>query len=356
METEGLVAIDASHGEGGGQLVRTALALAVLCRRPVRLINIRARRPKPGLAAQHVTAVRALAELCAARVKGLALGSRTLVFHPGVVRPGTYRFDVGTAGSIALVLQALLPVAVASHAPFAFHLTGGTDVEHAPPVDYLVHVLLPLLARMGAQVELGILRRGYYPRGGGAVQVAVGAGGPLRALALDRPGALAAIEAYVHTAHLPEHVAGRMAEAARKTLEAQVTAPVRVHTTFWPPESAYGPGGSILLLARHEHTRLGACALARRGVPAETLGDDAARALLSELAAEATLDVHAADQLLVYMALAQGTSRFRARHLSLHAETALWLIQQFIPLDVVREADAKGVMVSLAPLSPGTRA
>lgn len=349
MEAGTPLAIDGSHGEGGGQLLRTAVALAVLCQRPLRVFNIRAARPRPGLAAQHLTAVRALAEVCAARVEGLAPGSREILFQPGTVRPGRYRFDVGTAGSIALVLQALLPVAVASQAPFSFHLTGGTDVEHAPPLDYLAQVLLPLLARMGARVDLRLLRRGYYPRGGGAVQVDIAPGGPLRALVLDRPGALRAVEVHAHTARLPDHVAQRMAEAARQVLAAQLAAPVTVLTTRWPPETALGSGGAIVLVADCEHTRLGASALARRGVPAEALGEAAAGALLAELAAGATLDVHAADQLPVYMALAQGTSRFQARHLSRHAETALWLLRQFIPLRVEVEPQPAGVAVSLAP-------
>lgn len=340
--------IDGAHGEGGGQLLRMAVALSVLTSTPVHLTHIRAGRPKPGLAAQHLTAVRALAEVCGAEVEGLVLGSRDIRFRPGRVRPGDYRFDVGTAGSVALVLQALLPVAVAARTPFSFSIRGGTDVEGAPPLDYLRLVLLPLLARLGARVEIECLRRGYYPKGGGEVRVSVPANGPLSPVDLSRRGALLAVVGEAHAAHLPEHVAARMVRAATAVLgEALPTAPV-IRQTVLPAESTLGPGGAIVLAAECEHTRLGASALARRGVPAERLGEEAARELVAAIASGATLDVHAADQLPIYCALAGGVSRFRVQRLSLHAETVLWLLGQFFPLRVDVREEGGLVTVELA--------
>jgi RNA 3'-terminal phosphate cyclase (ATP)/RNA 3'-terminal phosphate cyclase (GTP) len=345
MATASFLEIDGAHGEGGGQLLRTAVALSAITGTPLRVFNIRARRDKPGLAPQHLTAVKALAALCDAQVDGLALRSLDLVFSPGAVRSGAYEFDVGTAGSIALVLQALLPVAIASGEAFSFHIRGGTDVRGAPPMDYLRHVLLPLLAKMDARVRIDVLRRGYYPRGGGEVRAEVAACPGLRPLALQEQGALREIRGEVHVANLPEHIAMRMAQAARDTL----ARPAQIAHRVLGPDAAIGMGGGIALTARCEHTVLGASALAQRGLPAERLGEQAARALLADLECGATLDWHAADQLLVYLVLSGGPSQFHARALSSHSETALWLIGQFLPMQVEVKPEAGRVRVEIRP-------
>jgi RNA 3'-terminal phosphate cyclase (ATP)/RNA 3'-terminal phosphate cyclase (GTP) len=347
MTTASLLEIDGSHGEGGGQLLRTAVALSVISAQPLRIVNIRIRRANPGLAPQHLTAVKALAEVCGAEVEGLAPKSLQLSFRPGPIRAGTYEFDVGTAGSITLVLQALLPVAVSSGQAFSFRIRGGTDVRGAPPMDYLRYVLLPLLARLGAVVRVDILRRGYYPRGGGDVQVDIAPCPGLRPLMLEAQGDLQAIRGYVHVANLPEHIALRMAQAAREVLNAPVPTHLAHAVLGW--DEAIGMGGGILLAACCAHTTLGASALAQRGVPAERLGEEAARELRATLASGATLDLHAADQLLVYLALASGPSRFHAQALSSHAETALWLIGQFLPMTAQVAPAGQGVAVTIRP-------
>lgn len=345
-----LMEIDGSHGEGGGQLLRTAVALSVIAGKPLRIVHIRARRDNPGLAPQHLTAVRALAELCDAEVEGLVPKSQQLVFRPGLLRAGAYEFDVGTAGSIALVLQALLPVAIASGAAFSFRIRGGTDVRGAPPMDYLRYVLIPLLEKMGAQVRVDILRRGYYPRGGGEVQVEVPACSGLRPLLLDTQGELRAVRGYAHVANLPEHIALRMAQAARAALGAP--AATHIASAILGHDAAIGMGGGILLTACCKHTVLGASALAERGVPAERLGEAAARELRVALESGATLDPHAVDQMPIYMALAAGPSRFHAQALTSHAETALWLIGQFLPINVQVIAEGERVGVTITPAQP----
>jgi len=325
--------------------LRTAVALAVICGRPLRIVNIRARRANPGLAPQHLTAVKALAAVCGAEVEGLAPKSLELRFRPGPIRPGAYEFDVGTAGSIALVLQALLPAAVSSGEAFSCRIVGGTDVRGAPPMDYLREVLVPLLGKMGARVALDIVRRGYYPRGGGDVRVEVSPCRGLKPLVLDTPGRLREIRGCAHVANLPEHIALRMAQAAREALGREA----HIRPLVLGPDAAIGMGGGILLAAQCEHTILGASALAQRGVPAERLGDAAGRELHAALASGATLDTHAADQLLVYMALADGPSRFRAQRLSSHAETALWLISRFLPIRTQVVPDGRCVAVTVTP-------
>lgn len=325
-----MIEIDGSHGEGGGQLLRMAVALATITGQGLRLCNVRARRANPGLAPQHLAAVTAVAALCGAEVEGLQVKSQEIVFHPQALRGGEFQFDVGTAGSVTLVLQAVLPVALACAQPVAMRITGGTDVRDAPPLDYLRHVFLPLLSRMGGRVLLEEARRGYYPRGGGEVRVEVQAGETLKPLVMETRGALRAVGGVAHTANLPAHITARMARAAQQALAPLAPPQIAQLLLAWP--QAMGQGGAIVLWALSEGGVLGAAATAQRGVPAERLGDEAGRALRAEIESGATLDVHAADQLLVYAALASGPSRLTARTLSSHARTTMWLIEQFLPV------------------------
>ncbi|UCH47886.1 MAG: RNA 3'-phosphate cyclase [Betaproteobacteria bacterium] len=331
--------IDGAHGEGGGQLVRTAVALAALTGKSIRIENIRARRDKPGLAAQHLTAVRAVATLCDADVSGLELRSQQIEFRPQALRGGEFCFDVGTAGSITLVLQAVLPALIAGREPAHVVVTGGTDVRWSPPVDYLREVMLPLIERMGPEVRLEVTRRGYYPRGGGEVAVSIS---PelLQPLQMADSGALQSLHARVHVSNLPLHIAERMRDSMTARLESVVEQAVEVEMLSFDREAAVGPGGAVVAWARTEHTVLGAGRVAERGIRAETLGDAVGRGLATDLAAGVTLDLHASDQLLVYFALARGPSVFTTHRLSSHAQTAMWLIEQFLPVQFeVRDTD-----------------
>ncbi len=323
--------IDGSYGEGGGQLLRTACALSAITGKGLKLHDVRARRTPPGLAPQHLTAVKAVAALCDAQTEGIELRSRELVFRPGRLRGGEFRFDVGTAGSVTLVLQALLPAALVSGARSQIHLTGGTDIRGAPPLDYLRFVLLPLLVRMGAEVNVTLVRRGYYPRGGGEIAVQVRPG-RLRPLRLEQAGAVEKIRGLIHVANLPEHIATRMHQTAVRVLAA--IAGIEIEQQILDRQQAIGQGGAIVLWTSGTQTPLGASAVAQRGVPAERIAERAARALREEISAGATLDIHAADQILIYAALAPGRSCFLVRTLSSHAQTALWLLQQFLPVNV----------------------
>jgi len=334
--------IDCSYGEGGGQLVRTAVAAAALTHTPVRLSRIRAGRVNPGLAPQHLTAVRAVADLCGADTAGIALGTTEFDFYPGALSAGRFDWDVGTAGSITLVLQAVLPLAILCGGAVHMRITGGTDVRIAPPLDYFLHVFLPLLARMGANVKAAVLRRGYYPRGGGIVELEVTPVQALRPLYLETAGALQDVAAYAHVANLPRHILDRMCAAASLHLQEPS---LQLNGQVLGRDQAIGRGGGLTLVACTEHTRLGAAVTAERGVPAEYLGEQAAQALRSELASGATLDIHAADQLLLYMALARGVSRFCVRELSSHARTTLWLLEQLLPLHC--HAEQQGALIGV---------
>jgi RNA 3'-terminal phosphate cyclase (ATP) len=322
--------IDGAYGEGGGQLARLAMALSALTGRAIRLNHIRARRAKPGLAAQHLTALRAVASLCGGVLEGAALGAGEVGFWPGPIRGGHHRFEVGTAGSVTLVLQAVLPVALCADGPSRLTLVGGTDVKQAPPVDYLRMVFLPWLEQMGARIRIVSVRHGYYPRGGGELTLDITPTRPLRPLRAEVRGAVRQIGGRAHVAHLPAHIAQRMASAARRLLAD--LAPVGIDVEVLGEAEAVGMGGALVLAAHAEHGRLGAAVVAQRGVTAEQLGEEAGQGLRADLASGAGVDVHAADQLLIYTALAQGESRLTVRELSLHAQTAMWLIEQFLPV------------------------
>lgn len=322
--------IDGSHGEGGGQLIRTAVALAAISGTEVSIRNVRARRANPGLAAQHVAAVRAVAALCDAQVNGLQVGSQELTFRPGRLHGGRFQFDVGTAGSLTLVLQAVLPAAAACGEPVHLRLTGGTDVKAAPPLDYLCHVLLALLARMGLQTRVTLLRRGYYPRGGGEIETEILPVTALHPLLLDTPGPLEAIHGTAHIANLPGHIVERMRLASLQELTEFADA--RIEGRVLGRDEAIGQGGAVVLWAKTANTLLGAATVAERGVPAERLGEEAGRALRAEIQSGATLDIHTADQMLIYLAMAQAPSCFLVRTLSTHAQTTIWLLEQFLPV------------------------
>ena len=326
-----MIEIDGSYGEGGGQLLRTAVALAAITGQTLRVRNVRARRSNPGLAAQHLAAVKAVAALCDAEVEGLQVKSQEIVFRPDRLHGGEFQFDVGTAGSMTLVLQAVLPVALMCKERLVMGITGGTDVRAAPPLDYFRYVFLPLLSLMGGRVSLHLVKRGYYPRGGGEVKVEVEPGARLRPLALETRGPLSEVRGIAHVSNLPTHITARMARAALEALPPVPAPQIEQQQLAWP--QAIGPGGAIVLWAHCGHDVLGAATTAQRGVPAERLGDEVGRALCAEIESGATLDVHAADQLLVYAALAGGPSHFTVRTLSSHASTAMWLIERFLPVE-----------------------
>jgi RNA 3'-terminal phosphate cyclase (ATP) len=341
-----MLEIDGSYGEGGGQLLRTAVALAAITGAAVTLTNVRARRANPGLAAQHLTAVSAVAALCDAEVGGLALKAQRVVFRPRRLRGGDFRFDIGTAGSITLVLQALLPAMIHGGERVRVSISGGTDVRAAPPVDYFEHVLLPLLGRMGAWVRCELRRRGYYPRGGGEVAVAVEPG-TLHAVQLEHAGAQTTLQGNAHVANLPAHVAERMRSAAIGPLRRFGFSESAVATRVLGNDAAYGPGGAIVPWAQTARTVLGAGRVAQRGVRAEQLGKDAGNELAADIGAGVSLDVHASDQLLVYLALAGGQSRFTTRIMSSHAQTTIWLIEQFLPVRFETASCRGGVSIAV---------
>ncbi|MDD1771305.1 MAG: RNA 3'-terminal phosphate cyclase [Methanomassiliicoccales archaeon] len=330
-----MIELDGSQGEGGGQIVRTALSLSAITGEPFRISSIRAGRPEPGLRPQHLAGVKLMQSICSADVQGAEVGSTCLEFHPGIVLGGSYVLDVGTAGSLTLLMQSVLPALVLSPVHTELVLTGGTDVRWSPPVDHHGNVLFPLLRRMGAKLDMTVERRGFYPKGDGHMRLTV-QGGPLRPLHLTDRGELLRLSGTAYVQGLSEKVAERMAASARKDLP---DAEVRKEVT-----NGRSIGAGISLYAEYANSLLGWSCLGERGMPAEDVGHEAAAGLLREIAAGGTLDVHTADQILPYMALAGGGS-FSVREVSGHLATQMAIVPRFLP---VRFTVDEGAPVSIS--------
>ncbi|MCX7681813.1 MAG: RNA 3'-terminal phosphate cyclase [Anaerolineae bacterium] len=349
-----LVVIDGSYGEGGGQVLRTSLTLSILTGRPVRIEHIRAGREEPGLRPQHLTAVQAAATICGARVAGAELGSQTLTFAPaGPARPGHYAFDVtevaraGSAGSVSLVLQTILQPLALARGESHLTLRGGTHVPWAPSVFYLEHVFLPQLTAMGVEVRIELKQWGFYPAGGGEIEVhIVGHEGPLRPLHLVERGPLQQVWGIAAVMNLPAHIPQRMADRARSVLTA---AGLPGHQVRLEPRrlSGTGPGAGIFLCAVYAGGRAGFTAYGRKGLPAERVAEEACEQFLHYHRTPAPADPHLADQLVLPAALAAGESRVYTAQVSQHLLTNAWVVRQFLERQVVVEGElgVPGVLI-----------
>jgi RNA 3'-terminal phosphate cyclase (ATP) len=329
-ESGKMIEIDGSWGEGGGQILRSALTLAVLTGKAVRIDDIRAGRRKPGLMAQHLQAVRAAAAVSGARVEGARQGSGALVFEAAGVKAGEYRFDIGTAGSVALVLQTVLLPLAAGGGFSRVTVTGGTHVPWSPSYHYLSRIWFPCLRRLGMKAEISMSRAGFYPRGGGLVSAAVRPALPKAPLRLTDPGRLLSVRILSAVANLDESIAERQSRQALSRLEG-CGAPLQVEHLSMP---APGPGTMLMVQGEFEHSRCGYAALGERGKPAERVADEAVDRFLAFLASGAAVDEHLADQMLIPLALAPGTSELRSARVTRHLLTNAWIIGQFLPAKI----------------------
>jgi len=319
-----LIEIAGDMLEGGGQIVRTTVALSALMNKEVRITKIRDKRPNPGLQAQHVTAVRAVAAASGAETEGLLPGSKELMFKPRGHVAGGFSFNVGTAGSVPLILQAVMPSAAYAPGQVEFELIGGTDVPWSPTVDYVRLVELPILQLMGYRATLTVHRRGHYPKGGGRVTMLVDPPRTLKAVNLLDRGGETDVKGISHCVKLPSHVAQRQAAAAKDKLSARGIRDVNIAIETYPSaqDPHFAPGSGIALAMKCVNgTILGADSIGERGKPAELVGDEAASKLLKEFDSKAALDRHMGDIIIPYMAVAEGRSEIEVSAITTHTLT-----------------------------------
>ncbi len=344
-----MISLDGSQGEGGGQIVRSSLTLAIVTGTPLELRNIRAGRKKPGLQRQHLTAVRAAAEISDAHVEGDNLGSSKLVFHPQQVRAGEFTFRIGTAGSTTLVLQTILPALCLAAGPSQITLEGGTHNPLAPTFDFVERVYLPLFAQMGPRFACELFSHGFFPAGGGRFSVAIHPSSQFGRLELLDRGALETQRARVLLAGLPQHIAERERKVIRADEQWR-----RAKCDLESIDSSSGPGNVVELQMQFERVTEIVTSFGQRGIRAEKVAKTALNEARRFLRSTAAVGEHLADQLLLPLGIGahQGTGggAFRTSCLSSHTTTHVDLLKQFLSIRVdIDQQDSDDFLVQVAP-------
>lgn len=334
IPSEGVIRIDGSYGEGGGQILRTSLALSCVLGKPIEIINIRKARKKPGLQPQHLTAVNAAAAISRAHVEGAELSSTSIMFLPRALIGGEYEFDVsakkGSAGSTSLVLQTImLPLCFAGQ-PANVTVLGGTHVPWSPTFHYLKYIFLPMLSRINATIDLAIKKWGWYPGGGGTVTARVIPCEKMLPIRVLNRGRLLRVTGLSAVANLSRDIAVRQQNrAVNALLKKGIDANVEVLDASSP-----GKGTLVFLKAEFENIVAGFDALGALGKRAEEVADEACQALFAYVNSSGALDHHLADQIIPYLALARGDSEFTTSSITQHLLTNIWVVKQFLNVDV----------------------
>src|SRR3984893_259930 len=323
-----MIRIDGSAGEGGGQMLRSALSLSLATGKAFRMENIRAKRERPGLLRQHLTAVLAAGEIGGAQVEGATLGSKTLTFIPGSVRPGNYHFAVGTAGSGTLVFQTILPALMTTHGPSQITIEGGTHNMQAPPFDFLQKAFLPAINRLGPVVNVSLEKYGFYPAGGGRFTATIEPCERLSTIQLVERGEIERHSAVAIVANLSRSIAQREIDTIAKLMNWDGASREIVET-----KNSVGPGNIVLIELTSNAAEL-FCGFGRIGASAESVASEAVDAARSYLVSGAVAGEHLADQLLLPFALAGGGT-FTAQKLYLHSRTNMEIIRYFLPVEFV---------------------
>ena len=349
--TSNLITIDGSHGEGGGQILRSAVGLAVVVGKAVRIEKIRAGRSKPGLLRQHLTAIKAAAEICNGTLTGAELGSTELTFEPQQVVPGRCQFSIGTAGSATLVLQTILPALLTASGPSEIVLEGGTHNQWAPPFDFLQRAYLPIINRMGPQVEATLERHGFYPAGGGRMVVTITPSASLKGFDLLERGKTITRTAQILISNLPLSIAEREADKIVRKLSF-LKKDVSIEAV-----ASTGPGNIVFAEIECEHVTEIATGFGRVGASAEHVAEEVVQEIRRYLKSTAPVGEYLADQILLPLGLSAAEPEssvaprggsFRTVNLSRHATTHIEILQMLLPICIeTREDD--GTIVTLRP-------
>ncbi|KYH41788.1 MAG: ribosomal subunit interface protein [Candidatus Bathyarchaeota archaeon B26-2] len=333
-----MIEIDGSQKSGSGTILRLSVALAGITGEPLHIYNIRKRRSRPGLRPQHLEAVLTAARLCRADLKGATLGSLELWFEPRDIEGGDFEAEIGTAGSIPMLIMTVLPLCIYAKRTVRLRISkGGTDVSHAPTINYMKYVLVPTLRRMGVEASIEVKRYGYYPKGMGEVYLEVQPTKRLKPINLEEFGSVEKVQGVsVCTFLADRRVAERQAKAAAQYLKPHGYDPmIKVVNDFSNPLQK---GSSIVLWAETSSgVLLGSDAIGELRKLSEAVGREAAESLLTEMKSEATVDTHLADMLIPYIALAEGGSTYLTRTVTDHLETNIWLTRKILGVDIRAE-------------------
>jgi RNA 3'-terminal phosphate cyclase (ATP) len=330
-----MLEIDGSFGEGGGQILRTSLSLSCLLNKPFRLFNIRRKRKKPGLMPQHLMGIRSLKLISNAGVDGDFQGSTELVFEPGEVIAGDYFFDIGTAGSTSLLLQAILPPLIFANNRSSLILRGGTHVPFSPSFHYINKIFIPVINKLGIEVKAGIESYGFYPKGGGKIHAEITPANEIETVKCLERGEFKNVYGFSGVGNLPLSIAERQKNAALAILVSHgINAEVETISVPTP-----GRGTFIFLKAETENCLSGFSSLGERGKKAELVGEEAVKEFLDYYSSSACLDGHLADQIVLYLAIAKGESSFTTTEISRHLLTNLWVIEKFLDIRYTIEGE-----------------
>ncbi len=328
-----MIEINGSIGEAGGQVLRTALGLSCLLKKPFHIFNIRKGRKKPGLMPQHLMCVHAVKEILSANVRGDKKDSTELSFEPVKVKTGSYLFDIGTAGSTTLLLQAILPALAFTNSSSFIFLKGGTHVPFSPTFQYIKEVFIPILHRLGIEINAEIEQYGFYPKGGGRININVMPSGNIKSMSFLERGRINKIKGISGVGNLPISIAKRQKEAALKVLMAHML-DAEIDTISIP---AYGQGTFIFLKVETDNCVVGFSALGERGKKAEIVGEEAARKLTNYINTSACFDNYISDQILPYLAMISEKSYFTTSCITNHLLTNLSVIEKFLKIDYIVE-------------------
>ena len=321
-----MLTIDGAIGEGGGQILRTSLALSLCLNKPFRIKNIRVKRRKPGLAWQHLAAVKAAQQVGLAEVEGATHGSTSLVFSPQKIQHGNFQFDIGTAGSTSLVLQTVLPALLFAKQSSSLTITGGTHNPFSPSYDFLAKVFFPLLKQMGAKINAELIRPGFFPHGGGLINAQIHPAGHLEPLELKERGHIIQQRATVQIAGLPRHIAEREIDILQQDLQLGTN-----QVAIEELASEFGPGNIVMHEVQSEHLTELFTAYGQKRVRAESVASGLVTEVKHYLNARVPVGYHLADQLLLPLALA-GSGCIVTQPLSSHSLTNIEIIKQFMPI------------------------
>lgn len=342
-----MIEIDGSRGEGGGQMVRTTVAMSTVTGMPVHLTRIRENRPTNGLSRQHVAAVNAVAQMAGSQVEGCKIGSGDLYFVPGDDQVYNLDINISSAGSISLVLQAMLLAARNHTQKLSVDICGGTNVMWAPPIDYYQTLLFPMMRRMRIEADAKIVERGFYPQGGGRVIASLDPIGRIAPIVQESLGELIGVRGVCFCQRLSDWVPQEMIKSCKEALKPHFDVEIDLQRT-----EGSSQGAGLVLVAEYENGMIGSNALSSRGHPPDKCGKDAANDLLMEIESGATMDVHTADQLLPYMAMSEDVSSFSVSRISKHLLSQMDTLESF--LDVKFGVERKNDLYRFT-VSPGAK-